>query len=421
MPPLPHKAPNRRRGRPRSEGPTPEYLKRQAEIVAVATEIFRAKGDATGTLQEVADTLGLQRASLYHYVHSKAHLLSLVCEQVLNAIIQAIEEVSGIEDPTERLVAAIRVHVTTIVEHQAVFTVFFDDRASLSDDDKARLRHLEARYVEAFTATVTAAIDAGVLPRTDPRQAALGLIGLASWPYKWFDPQRDDPRAYADVGLTLLLDPRRPPRRRRGRQPKKVALGIGRLETSIGTHLCGFYRGRDEFEGMVIPFLREGLRSGDKTLCVVDSQPPKKLLGSLKGDIDVTQPLATHQLEVLASSEAHLRGGRFQRDEMITWWDEQVGDALMQFPRVRVVGEMSWALRDAPGTEDLFAYEAEVNRFASKYPQVLFCLYDLDRVDGSMVVNAMKTHPRIVIDGTLVDSPCYSDPDEFLASWSTAG
>jgi AcrR family transcriptional regulator len=205
VPSVPHKAPKRRPGRPRSEGPTPEYLKRQAEIVAVATDIFRVKGDAAGTLQEVADTLGLQRASLYHYVHSKAHLLSLVCEQVLNAIIRAIEEVRGIEDPTERLVAAVRVHVATIVEHQAVFTVFFDDRASLSDDDKARLRDLEIQYVEAFTATVAAAIDAGVLPRIDPRQAALALIGLGSWPYKWFDADRHDLDSYADTCLSLLL------------------------------------------------------------------------------------------------------------------------------------------------------------------------------------------------------------------------
>lgn len=61
-----------------------------------------------------------------------------------------------------------------------------------------------------------------------------------------------------------------------------------------------------------------------------------------------------------------------------------------------------------------------MNRFASKYPQVLFYLYDLDRVQGSMVVNAMKTHPTMVVDGTLLDSPCYRDPDQFVADWTGA-
>lgn len=425
--PAPDKAPKRRPGRPRSEGPSPEYLARKEEIVTTAIEVFRVRGDAAGTLQEVADVLGLQRASLYHYVHSKAHLLSLICERVMNVVIQAMEAVAGVEDPTERLVAAIRVHVTTIAEHQNVFKIFFEERASLSSEDKARMRDLEARYVSSFAATVATAIDADVLPRTDPRQAALALIGLGSWLYKWFNPERDDPLAYVEVCLALLGTRHRTGIRTvaRSRPDSKrasqmMALGIDCLGTSLGTHLCAFYRGPRELEAMLIPFLREGLRSGDKTICVIDSRPPEKVLACLRAEIDVAQPLANHQLEVLPSTEAHLSGGYFDRHEMIAFWDECVGNAVGVggFPRVRTVGEMSWALRDAPGTEDLFPYEAEVNRFSPRYPQVLLCLYDLERVDGSMVINAMRTHPKLLIDRSLVESPCYTEPEQFLASWN---
>ncbi len=40
-------------------------------------------------------------------------------------------------------------------------------------------------------------------------------------------------------------------------------------------------------------------------------------------------------------------------------------------------------------------------------------------MDASTVVNAMKTHPKVVIDGALVDSSCYQEPDEFLAGWAS--
>ena len=196
----------RRPGRPRLESPAPPdyYLKRRDEIVATAAEVFRVKGYAAGTLEDVAAALDVRRPTLYHYVRSKKQLLSLICEHVMSAILQAIEEVSRVEDPRERLAATVRVHITTIADHQDLFKVFFDERGSLPEQDQARMRELERRYVQAFAATAATAMDAGILPRTDPRQAALALIGLGTWIYKWFNPQRYDPATYAGTCLALL-------------------------------------------------------------------------------------------------------------------------------------------------------------------------------------------------------------------------
>lgn len=257
---------------------------------------------------------------------------------------------------------------------------------------------------------MSAAIDAGVLARTDPRQAALALIGLASWVYKWFDPERDDADDYAVVCLDLLQARTLPPPGRRAGRRRNMRLGRG-IDVPVGTHLCGFYRGRAEFEALVRAFLREGLAAGDKTICIVDSVRPNRVLGWVRPEARTAR---TDQLNILSSDKAHLRGGYFDPNQMLAWLDDTVGQAVATegFRRVRAVGDMSWALSAAPGREHLFSYEAAVNGFATKYPQVLFCLYDLDRVDGSTVVNAMKTHPQAIIDGALADNPCYS-PDEF--------
>src|SRR5690606_29007945 len=66
-----------RRGRPRLTEPTPEYLARREEIVAAAARTFRARGYDSASLDDVAAELDLRKASLYHYVDSKAHLLYL--------------------------------------------------------------------------------------------------------------------------------------------------------------------------------------------------------------------------------------------------------------------------------------------------------------------------------------------------------
>ncbi|HKN40032.1 MAG TPA: MEDS domain-containing protein [Acidimicrobiia bacterium] len=197
-------ASRQRRGPKPLKGPSSEYLARQEEIVAAAAEVFRTKGYAAATLEDVAETLDMRRPALYYYIRSKNQLLWLIHQRVLNVIIRAMEDVRGIEDTAERLTTALRVHIDAIVKHRDLFKVFFEERVQLSNDDQKRLRSLEQRYVQAFTSTVAAAIDVGVLPASDPRQAALALIGLGTWIYKWFDPEQDDPEALVETCIRLV-------------------------------------------------------------------------------------------------------------------------------------------------------------------------------------------------------------------------
>ena len=116
--------------------------------------------------------------------------------------------------------------------------------------------------------------------------------------------------------------------------------------------------------------------------------------------------------------ETYMRGGAFCKRAMIDFWDQSVGAALRdpRFTFARAVGEMTWALRDIPGAAELVSYESELNRFLPQYPQVILCLYDLERFSGEMVVDIMKTHPKVLVGGAVVENPYYLDPDAFLAT-----
>lgn len=47
-----------------------------------------------------------------------------------------------------------------------------------------------------------------------------------------------------------------------------VDIGIpGVDQISPGTHLCALYSGSAEWDDLLFPFLREGLRGGDTCLC----------------------------------------------------------------------------------------------------------------------------------------------------------
>src|SRR5438132_13578769 len=82
------RTPKRRPGRPRLEQPSPDYLRRREEIIDAAAQVFRVKGYEAGTLDDVASALDMHPATLYHYIQSKSHLLSLVCARVINVILE---------------------------------------------------------------------------------------------------------------------------------------------------------------------------------------------------------------------------------------------------------------------------------------------------------------------------------------------
>ena len=196
---------------------------------------------------------------------------------------------------------------------------------------------------------------------------------------------------------------------------ESIALGLNGLSIAAGTHICAFFRGLPERDEIMLPFLREGLRAGDKCTCIIDDE-----LDAVRAAFEVEPgaAAAARQLDIRSSKEAYLRRGAFSTQDMLDFWDESVGAALNEqgFPFARSAGETTWTLRELPDLDDFLTYEAELNRFLPRYPQVIMCLYDLDRFGGQILVDILKTHPKVLMGSTVLENLYYLEPDEFLAS-----
>ncbi len=200
-------------GRPHQDKPSAEFMAKRQKIVSAAAEVFREKGYAKGSLDDVAAALGIRKPSLYHYVSSKQHLLQLVFHQALNEGLERMRLLEQIEDPAERLAGLIRLQVEVVASDRDHFAVFFDqfssqDPRTVESDggDIARqVRELEREYFSGFVSTVLAAAEAGVIPAVDPTYGAQAIIGMTSWIYKWFDPVRHDAETIIDTYIRLIV------------------------------------------------------------------------------------------------------------------------------------------------------------------------------------------------------------------------
>jgi len=195
-----------------------------------------------------------------------------------------------------------------------------------------------------------------------------------------------------------------------------VPSGIDEISLLPGSHVCAFYRGDGDRDRLLTAYLGTGLSAGDKCICVVDSPNTAKRLGSLPGDLGGPGS-PDGQLDIHLPESTYLAGGEFTTGDMLAFWTENIAKAEIEgYSFCRLVGEMTWALRDAPGVEHLVGYESELNRVTSTSPVIVLCLYDLDLFSGEVVVNIVKTHPQVLVQGILVENPYYVGPDEFLRS-----
>jgi DNA-binding CsgD family transcriptional regulator len=195
-----------------------------------------------------------------------------------------------------------------------------------------------------------------------------------------------------------------------------LSLGIpGVGDVSPGTHFCALYSGPAERDRLLFPFLEEGLRHGDKCLCLIDDVEP-----ALVRDVAVGQPGPAYsrrsaQLDVERASDAYLRSGEFSVEDMMSFLSESMDAAIDDdFDLLRAAGEMSWVLPGPPGWDDLFRYESALSDAAEQMPAILMCLYDLQKFGADMLVEVLRTHPTVLLDRTVIDNPHYVHPTEFL-------
>jgi hypothetical protein len=169
--------------------------------------------------------------------------------------------------------------------------------------------------------------------------------------------------------------------------------GLAGVDLSPGDHLCAMYLGREERDNIVLPYLRAGLRAGDKCFCIIDSSPLDDLLAGIGDEREVEAYVASRQLEVRTADEAYLHTLPFTTEAMLEYWENSVGAAVKSgsYGFARVTGEMPWEMRTLPGRTEFFRYEGELNRFAPRYPQAILCLYDLDRFGGGFLVDLLRT------------------------------
>jgi AcrR family transcriptional regulator len=186
---------------------------RRRAILRAAASVFRDRGYANASMDEIAERLDMAKGNLYYYFKNKQELLFFCQDHSLDRLIANAEEALGLDAPyDERLRRVIVGHVVCVLDELDGASAHTEVHA-LPADLRDRVIEKRDRYETLVRTIVGQGIAARAFASLDPKMAALALLGALNGATKWYRPGGgQSPAEIGESFATLFLDGLRSPR-----------------------------------------------------------------------------------------------------------------------------------------------------------------------------------------------------------------
>lgn len=177
------------------------------KIFAEAVKMFRQKGYHAASMQNIADAVGLQKGSLYHYIASKEELLFKIFERSTGALTQQLEDIIASKDsPVEKLRRAIEAHLIALCEQLDIYSVYLSERRALSGRSHTKVRAEAEKHARLLEKILQQGIERKDFRALDTKMVSLGILGMCNWLYQWYSPEgRLSPQEISVIFTELVV------------------------------------------------------------------------------------------------------------------------------------------------------------------------------------------------------------------------
>jgi AcrR family transcriptional regulator len=124
---------------------------RRKQIIEGAIKVFIEKGFHLATTREIAEASGITEGTLYNYVRSKEDIVYIVYDYITRILRKEFNDaIEDIDDPKERLMAAMRQNLTSIHNYQDLVMFIYKASTHLDKESLHEVLARETEYIESF-------------------------------------------------------------------------------------------------------------------------------------------------------------------------------------------------------------------------------------------------------------------------------
>jgi len=165
-----------------------------------------------------------------------------------------------------------------------------------------------------------------------------------------------------------------------------------------GTHLCQFYRTKQDLIDILVPYFKTGLENNEFCIWVTaGTLNEKEAEEAMRKTVsNFAQYLERRQIEIIPHTEWYLKEGAFNQQRVLNAWIDKLEQALDNgYDGMRVTGDTTWLKKK--DRKDFTDYEEEVNNVIGKYHMLALCTYPLGKCRASEILDVMHHHQFALI------------------------
>lgn len=190
--------------------PVPPKLRRSRDvgarfekIVDAAARLFSDQGYAATSIQDIADSVGILKGSLYHYIHTKEDLLDAVIREAhLRTATLGVKALEMEGDALAKLSYVVEQHLMEATINQAKVRVFYQESKFLPPERLAGILATRDSYEHSIRQIILAGQAEGTIAdHLDPVLSAIAILSVLNSVQQWFRP--DGARSLEEVTETF--------------------------------------------------------------------------------------------------------------------------------------------------------------------------------------------------------------------------
>jgi AcrR family transcriptional regulator len=155
-------------------------------IIEKAAKLFREKGFGAASMRDIAETVGVEAASLYNHIQSKSEILQAICFKIANEFISHLENVErNTESTLKKMETIIRFHIRMMLEQYEYVYISDHEWRHLPEPYLSNFLNQRRSYRKRLGDIIEEGINKNEMKNIEPYVAILTILsaisGIESW------------------------------------------------------------------------------------------------------------------------------------------------------------------------------------------------------------------------------------------------
>ena len=177
-------------------------------ILQKAAAMFREKGFAATSMRDLAETVGIEAASLYNHIRSKNEILEAICFDVANRFNTNLDVVEASKQASiPKVESLLRFHIRQMVENYEEVYVADREWKHLEEPYLSNFQNQRRVYRKKFASIIEDGIQKHEIKKIDAPTAVLIMLHAVSGIESWHRSKaRINDRELEDNMILIMID-----------------------------------------------------------------------------------------------------------------------------------------------------------------------------------------------------------------------